>query len=211
MTNAYIAHDPPVQTGPEGRSGTAPRAAPSTKDVGKTTGVEADASTPGTGKVRVVFDAIATATGANPAASGGEIAKAEKAIRAAEADTIQRHVQEVMAAQPELDEVPKERIDAYLATKIGDRAARYRQMRPDWELTPSALAKHWLRIPTWEARTGAQRDEAEQAWQRVLQGRDLTARDKAALKAIGGSFTVRSSTHLPSTRRDFLAAWDDAG
>lgn len=103
----------------------------------------------GTRKPRVVFDAIARSTNANPAAAAGEIAKAEKAIRAAEADTIAKNVTRYLIENPQVDEVPTGSIELWLVARVEQRAARYREMRPTWELTPSSLAKHWLRIPTW--------------------------------------------------------------
>lgn len=153
-TNAYLIHSPDEsQKFPDGTSRSGPGAGHTvTTKTGEDADVEAGASTSGAG--RPVFDAIAKATGANVAISAGEIAKAEKAIRQAERDAIEEHVRQALAAQPELDEIPKERIDAYLAAKVAARAALYRERRPDWELTPSALAKHWLRVPTWTARQG---------------------------------------------------------
>lgn len=156
-TNAYIVHSPDeIQKVSEGASRRSPAADPTTtKDLVEDAEGENKFSPSGEGTTRkrnVVFDALAESTGANPAASAGQIAKAAKAIREAEADAIREACERVLAQNPELDEVPKERIDNYLAAKIRDRAARYREMRPDWELTPTALASHWLRIPTWEPR-----------------------------------------------------------
>jgi hypothetical protein len=75
------------------------------------------------------FDALADATGANPAASGGEIAKALAAIK----------TQLPADLQPD---VPA----GWFVAEIYRRADNYRSLYPDWALTPSALAKHWNRV-----------------------------------------------------------------
>lgn len=100
----------------------------------------------------LVFDAVAEATEANPAISGGQIAKAVAAIREATAEIVAERSREFLAENSAYDEVPNERVDAFIAAMVWARAERYRQMRPTWELTPTSLASHWHRIPGWEQR-----------------------------------------------------------
>lgn len=165
LSNQYVLTDPPApQTGPEGGSTTALRAAPPFKHPSEDTPAEIKPSAGGRVRSRnIVFDALAEATSENPDASGGKIAKALKAIRAAEAPVIVAHAQTFLAENPGYDEVPPERVDQYLAAKIRARAQRYREMRPDWELTSTALATHWLRIATWTPDRGGALSPSELA------------------------------------------------
>jgi len=70
------------------------------------------------------WDALVTATLANPAFENGRIGIALKAIKAASADLT----------------------DAELALEIEHRADLYRQLWPTLTLTPTALARHWNRV-----------------------------------------------------------------
>jgi hypothetical protein len=58
--------------------------------------------------------------------------------------------------------VPADVVDELVAGQIRIRADLYRRLRPDWELTPTALAKHWNRIPTWQPRGGLSPSELAQ-------------------------------------------------
>lgn len=104
-------------------------------------------------KRNLVFDALVEETHANPA-QGGMIAKAAKDIRTAMADTLRELREGYMAQNPHEDEVPSDAIEELVASEIRRRADLYRRLRPEWELTPTALAKHWNRIPTWEPNAG---------------------------------------------------------
>lgn len=153
--NLYTLTTPDPQTGPQGGSRNSLGADHSFKDVKKHTPSGANAPEGGRARRRdPVFDALADATHANADASGGMIAKALKAIKAAAEPLITAKRQLYLAEHPEVDEVPKEREQAYLAALIHSRAERYAEMRPDWELTPTALASHWNRIPTWQLERG---------------------------------------------------------
>lgn len=101
----------------------------------------------------LVFDALVEATNANPA-DGGMIGKAAKSIRTAMDDTLTDLRQGYLAQNPHEEEVPRDVIDELIAGQIRMRADLYRRLRPEWELTPTALAKHWNRIPTWQTRGG---------------------------------------------------------
>lgn len=153
----------PAQKLPTGGSRTAGTADPSfsqdareDRDVGAKapTSDGADLERATTGRARnIVYDAIVEATNANPA-DGGMIGKAIKAIRTAMADTLRDLTHAYLAENPQEDEVPREVIDELIAGQIRIRADLYRRLRPEWELTPTALAKHWNRIPTWQPKGG---------------------------------------------------------
>jgi hypothetical protein len=98
------------------------------------------------------------ATHANPA-DGGMIGKAIKSIRTAMDDTLRELTEAYMAQNPQEDEVPSDVVDELVAGQIRIRADLYRRLRPEWELTPTALAKHWNRIPTWQPRRGMRPSE----------------------------------------------------
>lgn len=150
----------PGQNLPEGGSRTAPGEDPFLKDLGEDRDVGAKAPpSAGAGLERsararnLVFDALVEATNANPA-DGGMIGKAANSIRTAMEDTLTELRQGYLAQNPHEDEVPKDVVDELVAGQIRMRADLYRRLRPEWELTPTALAKHWNRIPTWQERGG---------------------------------------------------------
>lgn len=72
------------------------------------------------------FEALAEVTASDPAVARGQLNASLKAIR---------------EQTPELE-------DSYLlAAEIHERAKLYRQVFAEMALTPTALAKHWLRLP----------------------------------------------------------------
>lgn len=158
-TNAYVLNEPgDFQNGSNARTGTGATPDPSLKDLEQDGEAEAKASTSRPGEVstrkrNVVYDALVTATNANPA-DGGKIGKAAKDIREAMEPALALRRQTFLAANPSYDEVPAEAVDKVIATEIYTRAAMYAERRPEWELTPTALATHWNRIPTWKKRGG---------------------------------------------------------
>lgn len=150
----YARPRPADSAAPERQKMPDSRARDKTPDHSTDTGERTEVLSPGRPR-NLIFDAIAETTFANPEISGGEIAKAAKAIRAAEEPEIRERSERFLAENPSYGEVPPKAIDLWLAGRVRERAQLYRQMRPEWELTPSALAKHWNRIPTWQPRGAA--------------------------------------------------------
>lgn len=75
------------------------------------------------------YEALADVTGSDPEVARGQLNAALRDIRTQE---------------PALASVQ----DSYLlSAEIHDRAAQYKQVWPDITLTPTALAKHWTRLP----------------------------------------------------------------
>ena len=75
------------------------------------------------------YEALADVTGSDPEVARGQLNAALRDIRTQE---------------PSLASIENSYL---LSAEIHDRAAQYKQVWPEVALTPTALAKHWTRLP----------------------------------------------------------------
>jgi hypothetical protein len=112
------------------------------------------------------YEALAQVTGSDQTQARGELNGALKSIR---------------EQSPEITD------NYILSDEIHTRAKMYRQVMPDVILTPSALAKHWLRV-------------FEESAQRKTRGTNLHS-DSTACPTCGGDRFVLVSYRSPAMRQ----------